>query len=89
MQCEYVLALLCCSCEYSWARHPRFGRVRAVRAVRAVAAGEELLTDYRYSYSKAPAWYRDSLRQFLTINFNLEEAEIAEFISKMETKKQR
>ena len=42
--------------QYVWASHPRFGRVRALRALRDLTVGEELLADYKYGLSKAPAW---------------------------------
>ena len=44
------------NCEYSWAVHPRFGQIRAIVSLRRLEAGEEVLTDYKYSYSKAPQW---------------------------------
>ena len=50
-------------------------------------AGEEVLTDYKYSYSKAPQWYKDDLSSFLVNNFNMELSEIAEYINKMENKR--
>ena len=42
--------------QYVWAVHPRFGRVRALRALKDLPVGEELLADYKYGLSKAPAW---------------------------------
>jgi len=72
------------NCEYSWAVHPRFGKIRAIVSLRPLEAGEEVLTDYKYSYSKAPQWYRDDLSNFLINNFNMETADIAEYINRME-----
>jgi len=74
------------NCEYRWAVHPRFGKIRAVVTLRPVEAGEEVLTDYKYSYSKAPQWYKDDLSNFLVNNFNMELSDIAEYIKKMESK---
>ena len=73
------------NCEYSWAIHPRFGRIRAVRTIRDMEAGEEIYTDYRYSISKAPKWYKEDLRNFLINNFKMEENDIEEYIRKVDT----
>lgn len=77
------------NCEYSWAFHPRFGKIRAILSLRQLEAGEEILTDYKYSYSKAPQWYKDDLSQFLVENFNMSLEEITDYISKMERSKKR
>ena len=72
------------NCEYSWAVHPRFGKIRSIVSLRRLEQGEEVLTDYKYSYSKAPQWYRDDLTNFLINNFNMETGDIAEYINRME-----
>ena len=58
-------------------------------SLRQLEAGEEILTDYKYSYSKAPQWYKDDLSQFLVENFNMSLEEITDYISKMERSKKR
>ena len=72
------------NCEYSWAVHPRFGHIRAIVSLRRLEPEEEILTDYKYSYSKAPQWYRQDLTNFLINNFNMETRDITEYINRME-----
>ena len=72
------------NCEYSWAVHPRFGRIRAVTTMRDMACGEEVYTDYRYSISKAPKWYKEDLRNFLVNNFKMEDDDIEKYMKKVE-----
>ena len=72
------------NCEYTWAVHPRFGRIRAVTTIRTMEGGEEVLTDYRYCISKAPKWYKEELRNFLVNNFKMEQDDIEEYVKKME-----
>jgi len=38
--------------------HPRFGLIRCVASLRRIRAGEEILIDYKYNLSSAPAWYK-------------------------------
>ena len=73
------------NCEYSWAVHPRWGRIRAVSSLRRLEVGEEILTDYKYSYHKAPQWYRDDLNKFLVNNFNMGQLEISKISENIET----
>ena len=47
----------------------------------------QVLTDYKYSYSKAPRWYKEELSSFLVNNCNMAAADIQEYINKMEAKK--
>ena len=47
----------------------------------------QVLTDYKYSYNKAPQWYKEELSSFLVNNCNMAEADIQEYINKMEAKK--
>jgi len=75
------------NCEYSWAFHPRFGKIRAILSLRQIEAGEEILTDYKYSYNKAPQWYKEDLSRFLVTNFNMSLEEINDYIDKMEKSK--
>ena len=72
------------NCEYCWAHHPRFGKIRSLVSLRPLETGEEILTDYKYSYSKAPAWYRDDLHNFLENQYNMSKTDIAEYVDKME-----
>ena len=46
-----------------------------------------MLTDYKYSYNKASRWYKEELSSFLVNNCNMAEADIQEYINKMEVKK--
>ena len=77
------------NCEYSWAAHPRWGRIRAVVSLRSLEPGEEILTDYKYSYHKAPQWYRDDLNNFLVNNFNMGQSEIADYIQRIGSSKKK
>jgi len=70
--------------QYVWAVHPRFGRVRALRALKDLPVGEELLADYKYGLSKAPAWYRVALLDFLTQRLGVPALEAAATIRRME-----
>ena len=70
------------NCEYTWAVHPRFGRIRAITTIRQMEAGEEVYTDYRYSINKAPLWYKEDLRKFLVDNHNMKSSDIEEYINK-------
>ena len=72
------------NCQYTWAVHPRFGRIRAVVALKNLDRGDEILTDYKYNYNKAPQWYREDLTNYLVNNFNMGVPEISEYINKLE-----
>ena len=77
------------NCEYSWAAHPRWGRIRAVVSLRSLEPGEEVLTDYKYSYHKSPQWYRDDLNTFLINNFNMAQSEITDYIQRIGSSKNK
>ena len=50
--------------QFVSAAHPRFGRVPALKTIRDVAAGEEVLTHYKYDMALAPTWYTEAYRRF-------------------------
>ena len=71
------------NCEYSWSFHPRFGRIRSIRSLRNLKKGEEILTDYKYNYSKAPEWYKNDLKQFLISTYDMSASDTDDYISKI------
>lgn len=62
------------SAMYSYAVHPRFGRIRAVTAFSAVDQGVEI-TDYKYQLAKAPTWSGGVSNLVNTLNMPPEQVE--------------
>ncbi|XP_023348048.1 histone-lysine N-methyltransferase SETD7 [Eurytemora carolleeae] len=69
------------SARYSYADHPRFGRIRSISALHDMEPGEEVTTDYRYSLRKAPDWYRDCLLRYLVEHRELSRMEAEAYIN--------
>ena len=55
-----------------------------MKTLRAVKGGEEIYTDYRYSMSKAPQWYKDDLKRFLVSKLNMSEEDVIGYIEKID-----
>ena len=60
--------------EYSYAFHPRFGRViRCAVAIKDIESGTEITCNYKYKLQKAPEWYKRCLKTFLSVNLHCSE----------------
>lgn len=70
--------------KYDFAFHPRFGRIRCAVSLRNIESGEEITCDYKYSWKKAPIWYKNSLKEFLVKVLKLSDQKVEDFIKKFE-----
>ena len=71
--------------RYDYVIHPRFGRIRCAVAIKDITVGEEIVSDYKYSWDRAPQWYRNDLLRFLRNVKKIPEASIKSWIKSRKT----
>ena len=69
--------------QYSYAFHPRFGRIRCVKAIKYIQKDEEITCNYKYKLEKAPEWYKEDLKMYLKNNYDyvLSDSEINQILT--------
>ena len=69
--------------QYSYAFHPRFGRIRCVTAIKYIQKEEEITCNYKYKLEKAPEWYKEDLKMFLKNkhDYELSDSEINQILT--------